>query len=801
MKKLSLFAMSSAILAMTVTGLSAQQARLPVHDAETRLEWHQQHLKMRAESPVKSAKWKFIGPELMGGRVTDIAGHPDRPHTYYVASASGGLWKTVNEGTTWAPVLEDAPSGSTGAVTMAPGDPETVWVGLGESNILRSSMAGTGVYCSSDGGATWQHRGLADTGHIARIVIDPVDPQIVYVAACGHEYRDNPERGVYKTTNGGETWELVLYVSESTGAIDLVMAAKDPKTLYAATWNRIRRPWNDPVPQAGDGIYKSTDAGKTWVLLENGLPDSAKTGRTGLGISQSNPDIVYAVIDNHEQARSAEEGERDAYGRQRQSIIKGAEVYRSDDAGKSWRLMSSDDELIRSLHATYGWFFAQIRVDPVNPDKIFVMGVPLIQSTDGGKTFESCGYRGLHADHHAMWINPRNPDHVVSGNDGGINFSYDGGSTWKQVLNLPIIQFYNVEVDNARPFRVYGSVQDNHAWRGPSDYVAGRTPFWAWERIPGNEASTMAIDPQDENTFYSCGFYGRIQRSRLDTGETDSILPKVAAGEPPLRGQWLAPFILSPHNPQVIYHGMQYVFRSMDQGNTWQRISEDLTALDPEKQGNISYSTLFALSESPLRFGLLYAGTDDGRLHVTRDGGTVWKEITSLPKKWVSRVVASRYHEGTVFVTLNGKCDDDFQAYVYRSRDYGETWEDIGSIPGGPVNVIFEDPQYEGLLYLGTDMGIYCSMDEGDSWMVAGSALPITFVHDLALQQRDRVLVAATHGRGMWSMPLRTIYAEYRKLKGITASDDKKEEEAENKAERPAKGGEETEDEDKDDDK
>lgn len=783
MKKLLSFVMSFSIVALWVASVSAQQMRSPVHDAAQRLQWHQQHLKMRDESPFKSAKWKFIGPELMGGRVTDIAGHPDRPYTYFVASASGGLWKTGNEGTTWTPVFEDAPSGSTGAVAMAPSAPDTVWVGLGESNILRSSMAGTGVYRSEDGGQTWQHRGLADTGHIARIVIDPADPKTVFVAACGHEYRDNPERGVYKTTDGGETWELVLFSSESTGAIDLVMAANDSNTLYAATWNRIRRPWNDPVPQAGDGIYKTTDGGKTWELLENGLPDSAKTGRTGLAISQSNPDIVYAVIDNHEEARAAQEGERDAYGRQRGSVVKGAEVYRSDDAGKSWRLMSGGDERIRSLHATYGWVFAQIRVDPVDPETIFVMGVPLIRSKDGGKTFENVGYRGLHADHHAMWINPANPKHIVNGNDGGINFSYDGGETWKDVVNLPTVQFYNVEVDNARPFRVYGSIQDNHAWRGPSDYTAGRSPYWVWERIPGNEASTMGIDPQDENTFYSCGFYGRIQRSNLETGETVSILPKVGEGEPPLRGQWLAPFILSPHNPQVIYHGMQYVYRSLDRGETWQRISEDLTALDPGKQGNISYSTLFALSESPLRFGLLYAGTDDGRLHVTRDSGANWKEITALPKKWVSRVVASRFDEGTVYATLNGKCDDDFQAYVYRSRDFGETWEDIGSIPGGPVNVIFEDPLYKGLLYLGTDMGVYVSLDDGNSWNVAGSALPITFVHDLALQERDKVLVAATHGRGIWTLPLRTIHAQYRKVQGVAAGDEKKEADAEAPAE------------------
>ncbi len=746
--------------------ISSQEPRWPVLDATTRLEWHKQHLQMQLDSPLKSTAWQFIGPELMCGRVTDIAVPNGTPFTYFVSTASGGVWKTTNEGTTWTPIFEEAPSGSTGTIAISSSGPETIWVGLGEANIFRSSMAGTGVYRSDDGGETWQHKGLADTGHIARIVIDPKDPNVVYVAASGHEYRNNEDRGVYKSTDNGETWNKVFYIADDIGAIDLVMASDDSQILYAAMWNRIRKPWSDPLPGPGDGIFKSKNGGATWEPLTQGLPDTSLTGRIGLAISDSQPDTIYAIIDNHELARQADENETDNYGRSRQAVIKGAEVYRSDDAGANWRLVSGDDKQMPSLHATYGWVFGQIRVDPNDPETIFVMGVALLKSTDGGKSFSSCRFAGLHADHHAIWINPENSNHVVNGNDGGINISYDGGETWKNVENLPVVQFYNVEVDNAQPFRVYGSIQDNHSWRGPSDYRAGRSDPWEWESIPGGEASAMAIDPNDENVFYSEGFYGSIQRSTFDPPETNSIVPKAAEGESPLRGQWLAPFILSPHNSQVIYHGMQYVYRSMNQGESWERISDDLTNFNPEKQGNISYATLTALSESPLKFGLLYAGTDDGRLHVTRNGGQEWTEIMNgLLRKWVSRVVASRHDEGTVYVTFNGKHDDDFQVYVYRSSDYGENWEDIGvGIPGGPVNVIYEDPVHSEILYVGTDMGVYATLDGGATWLVLGGGLPITFVHDLALQERDRILVAATHGRGMWTLRLRKLYSEYDRL-------------------------------------
>lgn len=741
---------------LSVNAINGQQTRAPVFDAETRLQWHQEHLQMRQDSPFRELKWKHIGPQLMSGRVTDIAKPLDQPHTFYVATASGGLWKTINEGTTWQPIFDDAPSASTGAVVVDPSNSDTVWVGLGEANIFRSSMSGTGVYRSNDAGKTWQHMGLPDSHHIARIIVHPDDSNTVYVAASGHEYTENDERGVYRTRDGGLNWERVLFSDSMTGAIDLVIDPANPQNLYAGLWRRIRRPWSDPLPGPGNGIYKSIDGGDSWTQLKNGLPTEETVGRIGIAIAHSNPQVLYALIDNHESARKAEEGERDAYGRPRQAVIRGAVVYRSDDAGQNWTQVSQDGRNMQRLYSTYGWVFGQIRVDPNDDNVVYALGVPLLKSVDGGRTFKMLSSRGLHVDHHALWIDPGNSNRIINGNDGGINLSYDGGATWKDVDNLPVVQCYNVAVDNATPFNVYISIQDNGSWRGPSNHVPGINEAIHWRHVPGGEASHMQVDPDDEQTFYSESFYGRLLRSNLETGKTKRIVPVAAAGEPALRGQWLAPFQLSPHNSRIVYHGMQYVFRSLDRGDHWNRISPDLTRNDPDRQGNIPYATITSLSESPRQFGVLYAGTDDGRVHVTRDSGINWSEIMAgLPIKWVSRIVASRFDNGTVYLTMNGKRDNDFQAYIYRSTDYGATWQDIGDgIPGGPVNVIREDPVNPETLYVGTDLGVYISIDTGESWQVLGGNLPLTFVHDLVIHERDKTAVIATHGRGLFTLDL-----------------------------------------------
>ncbi|MDH7513716.1 MAG: hypothetical protein QHH14_12290 [Clostridiales bacterium] len=742
-------------------------------DPVLRLKWYEQHMAMKAATPHKDLKWRFIGGgiESIGGRCTDVDVPKGSKHTIYVGSATGGLWKTENSGVTWEPIFDDAPTLSIGDIAIAESDPNIVWVGTGEANIFRASIAGIGVYKSTDAGKTWQHMGLAGTQTIGRIRIHPKNPDIVYVAASGHEWTYNPDRGVFKTTDGGKTWQKILYINEKVGAIDLVMDPQDPDILIASMWNRIRQRWSDPVPGGEDGLFKTTDGGKTWKELTNGLPDTKMTGRIGIDLCLSKPNVVYAYVDNHTVLRTPQPGERDSYGRLRTyPDIVGAEVYRSDDQGESWKKVNPSDRLFERFGGTYGWVFGQIRVDPSNEDTVYLMGLGLYKSTDGGKAWTRLFWENLHGDHHGLWIDPGESTYLINVNDGGANVSYDGGKTWRDFYRgIPATQFYNVAFDMQKPFTVYGSVQDSGTHRGVG--VASladqeqeparrrRGPTIRWERAPGGEGTHIAIDPFDPNTIYSSSFYGRVERSEYKNGVWTSkeIYPKPAEGEPEHRGQWLAPTIISPHNPHVIYHGFQYVFRSMDKGETWERISPDLSAYDPQKQGKLPYAipfaTLTAIAESPFKFGLIYAGSDDGRVHLTRDGGATWTEITAgLPfNKHVWTIVASKHDQATVYITLIGRHDDDFAPYVLKSTNYGKTWTDISSnIPGGPTNVIREDPKKKDVLYVGTDYGVYVTTDGGKTWNCLGSGLPHAPVWDLQIHPRDNMLVIATNGRGMW---------------------------------------------------
>jgi photosystem II stability/assembly factor-like uncharacterized protein len=764
----------------TKPAAAAPVAPAVVADASFRLKAWDQFASMRGSSPFKDLKWQFIGPTNISGRVVDVAvaNRKGKTRAIYVATASGGLWKTENEGTTFEPIFEQAASVQGGNVEVAPSDPNIIWFGTGEANIFRSSNAGVGIFKSTDAGKTWQHMGLPLTHTIARIIIHPTNPDIVYLAAGGHEWTDNDERGVYKTSDGGKAWDKVLYIDAKTAANDLVMDPADPNVLYATTWQRVRAKWNDPRTfpgYTGTGIHKTTDGGKTWAAINEGLPVPDRRGRIGIDIARSNPNVVYAFVDNYEIAREAKPGELDSYGRQRRGTIKGAEIYRSDNKGSTWKKVSESNRFMEGAAATYGWVFSQVRVDPNNENTVYFQGLELNVSNDGGKTFRVL--RGMHSDHHALWIDPANSDNVLDGNDGGVVMSYDGGKTWRQFLdNLPVVTFFNVMFDNGDPLRVYGSVQDHGSYRAVVDLSRGRdkVPTQAWEETLGGEGSNHAIDTSDNNTVYASSFYGNLDRMDLSKPrpkpgpwglpfETKNIMPKVGEGEPSLRGQWMAPTIVSPHDPQVVYHGLQYVYRSMHKGDAWERISPDLTGNDPKMYGDIPYQTLFALAESPLRFGLLYAGTDDGRLHVTRDGGKAWTELTvNLPqKKWISRVVPSAFDEGTVYVTQNGKRDDDFAAYIYKSTDFGKTFKSlVGNIPGGPVNVIREDPSNPKILYVGTDMGVYATIDGGATWSVLGANLPQVFVLDLVIQPRDRVIAIATHGRGVWVMDAVPVQAK-----------------------------------------
>ena len=736
-------------------------------DAQQRLEGYQRHAKMQELSSFKNLKWQFLGPKNISGRVTDVAVETPRGKTYaiYAATASGGVWKTVNEGTTWAPVFDQAATTSIGDVTLAPSNPDIVWVGTGEANIFRSSMAGAGVYKSTDAGKTWTHMGLAETHTIARILIHPTNPDIVFVAASGHEWTNNEERGIYQTVDGGKSWAKILEIDDQSGAIDLVMHSRNPDTLYASTWQRIRKKWNDPrneIAYSGSGIYKSTDAGKSWKAINKGLPAAEHRGRIGIDLCRSEPNVLYAFIDNYDlAAKQPGEGETDAYGRPKTKTIKGADVYRSNDDGENWFKVSADDAYMQRISSTYGWVFGQIRVDPNDPDTIYIMGISLHVSNDSGKKFRPL--RGMHGDHHALWIDPDNSQYLVNGNDGGIVISYDGGKAWRRFTDLiPAVQFFNVGYDMASPFHVYGSIQDHGSRRGVVELSRGRDkiPSVDWESAPGGEGSSHAVDPGDPDTVYSAGFYGRISRTNLATRDRKSLVPKPATDEAPLRGQWIAPFIISPHNPRILYHGMNFLYRSMNQGENFEKISPDLSHNELGKIGDISYQTLSTVSESPTRFGLIYCGTDDGRAHMTPDSGKTWVDITAglAADRWISRMVASQYDESTVYLSQNGKRNDDFAPYLWKSTDFGKTWKSlVANIPCGPINVVREDPKSPDVLYVGTDIGVYVTVDGGKSWQTIGQNLPSTFVHDLIIHPRDQILVIATHGRGMYALDVLPI--------------------------------------------
>ena len=760
--------------ALVSVSVSAQAPAGVKADAQFRIKAFDDMTAMAKASPYKDLKWQFLGPTNISGRVVDVAvaNRKGRTRVIFVATAGGSLWKTENEGTSFAPAFEQVPSAAGGNVEVAPSDPNIVWYGTGEANIFRSSNAGVGIFKSVDGGTTWQHTGLANTYTIPRIVIHPANPNVVYVAAGGHEWTDNEERGVYKTLDGGKTWNKVLYVDAKTGANDLVIDPVDPNVLYATTWQRLRKKWNDPRNEpgySGSGIHKSIDGGKTWKPINTGLPAAQFRGRIGIDVCRAKPNVLYAFVDNYQVAHPAKPGETDSYGRPKEGTIGGAEIYRSDDKGGTWKKVSEANAYMEQAAATYGWVFSQVRADPVNENTVYFMGLNLHQSVDGGKTFKPL--RGMHSDHHALWIDPANPENLINGNDGGLVASYDKGQTWRQFTTnglLPAVTLFNVSYDMATPFRVYTSVQDHGSYRAAVDLAAGRDKLKPidFEDALGGEGTTHAIDWAANNFVYASSFYGNLDRADFSkpgpaTGRrprhyaTTNIMPKAAPGEPALRGQWLAPTIVSPHNPDVVYHGLQYVYRSMFRGDNWERISPDLTDNKPEMLGDIPYQTVFALAESPKRFGLLYAGTDDGRLWLTRDGGKAWTELTAnLPqRKWISRVVPSAFEEGTVYLTQNGKRDDEFAAYIYKSTDYGKTFKSIvGNIPAGPVNVIREDPTNANILYVGTDMGVFVSKDGGAKWDVLGGNLPSVFVHDLVIHPRDKMIAIATHGRGLWML-------------------------------------------------
>ena len=725
--------------------------------AQARLASFDQHAAMAASTPHDAHPWQFVGPVRMNGRLVDVDVHPSAPATIYIASANGGVLKTTDEGENWKHIFDKYPTTSIGDIAIDPTDPNIVWVGTGEANILRSSMAGTGIYKSTDAGETFEHMGLTDTQHISRILINPQDSNVIYVAAAGHEYTPNPERGVYKSTDGGTTWTHAFYKDEKTAVIDLAIDPSDPDILYAGTAPRMRYRWNDPKPGPETGIYKTTDGGETWNALTEGLPDfsAGEHERVGLSVCASDPNVIYAAIN-----RAA--GPRDAVG---------AELYRSDDKGETWRRPDGSEEA-RGTFSSYGWFFGQVRADPTNPDTVYLMGLSFRRSDDGGKTWE--GLRGSHVDYHAMWINPEDPTHLVVGNDGGVMISHDRFASQNHPTNLPIAQPYNLDVSQEEGrFSVYMCCQDTGAYRGDVDLSNGRNRIirQRWEGATGDEAGRHAVNPEDANIVYSVSRYGGGPRRTVygETVDADGRRPKEDASIAPTfpegerkRAQWVSPVIVSSHDSKRILYGAQFVFLTDDEGQNWRKISPDLTNVDPEKQGNIAHAIIFAISESPVEKGVIYAGTDDGNVQVTRDEGETWTNVsTSLPDgRCVAGVEASHFDAGTVFIAVNGKRHDDFNAYIYKSTNYGADWELIsGGIPDVPANVVKQDPGNKDLLYVGTDRGVYVTTDGGDTWHVLGVDLPTAFVHDLKIQHVEDYAVIACHGRGVWVLDIRELRA------------------------------------------
>ncbi|MBN1271396.1 MAG: hypothetical protein JXB26_03925 [Candidatus Aminicenantes bacterium] len=716
----------------------------------------------------KSFTYRNLGPFRSGAWIGDIAvpenPGPDGPYTYYAAPRNGGLWKTVNNGTTFQPIFDQYGINAIGCVEVAPSDADIIWVGTGDDSYARSSYYGNGIYKSTDGGKTFHCMGLKDSHHIGRIVFHPENPDIVYAAVMGHLFSPNEERGVFKTIDGGRTWEKILYINDKVGVVDLCINQKNPDILYAASYDKVRLPWHYEAGGEKSRIYRTKDGGRTWDILTEGLP-TGKLGRIGIDIHRANPDILYAVIENLNlkpglQKRS--EVKFDEFSDQSHEDLIGGEIFRSDDGGDSWRKVSPDG-LDLSGKAAYS--FNEITVDPKDPEKVYLIGVSMQYSLDGGKTWprwrEKRRFRKNFGDVRTFWINPHDPRHMMLGSDGGLYVSYDAGLTTFHLYQIPLGEIYAVEVDNAEPYNIYAGLQDHESWKGPSNGWSGSVGLEDWVIVGMWDGMYTKVNPKNNRWLYFTTQFGKHHRVDQLKGERIEITPRAPEGKPFYRYTWTTPLVLSPHNGDILYTGGQMLLRSLDRGDAWEELSPDLTTNDPVKiagQGHIMFCTITTIDESPLKPGLIWIGTDDGKVHVTRDHGASWEERTNRiveagarPQTWVSRVFASRHEQGRAYVTKSGYREDDFRPYVFRTRDYGQTWENISSgLPDAPVSVIVEDSVNPDLLFLGNDKGVYISLDGGKNWSPFQNNMPPVPVRDLLVHPREKDLVVGSYGRGVW---------------------------------------------------
>ncbi len=723
--------------------------------------------------------FRNLGPFRAGAWVTDLA-VPDAPlrdhlRTIYVATRNGGIFKTTNNGTTFHPIFDAQDHLSIGAVALAPSNPEVVWAGTGEAYSARSSYSGDGVYRSDDAGKTWAHVGLRDSHHIARIVVHPDRPNTVWVAAMGHLYSENEERGVFKTTDGGASWKRVLFVGPGVGAIDLVMDPQNPEILLAAMYEKERRAWTFVEGGPGSGVYRSSNGGETWTRITGGLP-TGRIGRIGLSIHRKDPRVIFALVENaNPRAATAEETrqqqERDSdpnrtYAGQTARVpVYGGEVYRSNDRGLTWKKTHGDDV---SVGGKAMYSFSQIRVDPEDPDRLFVVSDTLPTSIDGGKTWRDLNWPAKETfarafgDFRTLWIDPQDPSRILAGSDGGLHVSYDGGRTADHHPNLPIGEVYGLDVDMDDPYNIYAGLQDHESWKGPSNGPGGKVTQDDWVTTGTQDGMYNRVDRTDRRWLYNSFQFGGQHRVDQKLHARVNIQPRAKDGAPPYRFNWITPLAISPHDPKTIYTGAQVLLRSRDRGDTWEEMSGDLTANDAARIAatgpSIRFCTITTIAESPQRAGVLWVGTDDGRVQVTEDSGQNWRDVTAAVARaggpegtWTSRVFASPFDPLVAYVAKTGYRSDDFAPYVFKTTDGGRTFSRITrGLPDRPVNVIVQDARNPRLLFAGTDGGVFTSLDDGQSWRALRGDLPAVAVHDLVIHPRENDLVVGSYGRGIW---------------------------------------------------